>query len=47
MKTSNFRITQLPSGFWCVWHNGSWLDASLPTEAAAQALVKSLAAKKH
>ena len=29
-------IKKLPSGFWAVFVNGQWVDASQPSEAAAR-----------
>lgn len=35
-------IRRLPSGFWSVWIDGTWIDAALPTESAARSLAKSI-----
>lgn len=29
-------IRKLRSGFWSVWVNGEWVEASLPTEESAR-----------
>ncbi len=34
-----YRIIQLPSGFWCVWFGGEWINASLPTKEAAEQFI--------
>lgn len=31
-----YRITQLPSGFWCVWFGDVWVQASLPSREDAE-----------
>ena len=38
-------VVRLPSGFWSVWIDGSWLNASLPSEKAARSLAASLKQK--
>ena len=33
-------VKQLPSGFWAVFVNGVWVDASCKTKEAAQAVLE-------
>ena len=33
-------IKQLPSGFWSVWINGSWINASCGSEAEARQVLE-------
>lgn len=33
-------IKKLTSGFWSVWIDGDWVEASLPNEESAQKYVK-------
>lgn len=40
-KKCNYRITQLPSGYWCVWYKEQWVECSLPTRKAAEEYIKS------
>jgi len=42
MKRSDFTVKRLPSGFWCVWFRGSWINASIPSEEAAEALIDTM-----
>lgn len=35
-----YSITQLPSGYWCVWYGSEWVEASLPTKEAAEEFIK-------
>lgn len=37
---SRFSITQLPSGYWCVWLDDEWIEPSLPSREAAEEYVK-------
>lgn len=37
--TSEYTVKQLPSGFWSVWHDGTWLEASMPTREAAEQFI--------
>lgn len=36
---SEYTVKQLPSGFWSVWHDGTWLEASMPTREAAEQFI--------
>ncbi len=38
-----YRITRLPSGYWCVWYGDDWMNASLPTREAAEKFIQGLA----
>lgn len=42
MKLSDFTVKRLPSGFWCVWYRGSWINASMPTKEAAEDLIRTM-----
>ena len=33
-------VKQLPSGFWAVFMNGVWVDASCPSKEAAKAMLE-------
>ena len=33
-------VKQLPSGYWAVFVNGVWVDASCPSKEAAEAVLK-------
>lgn len=38
-------IKKLTSGFWSVWVNGDWVEASLPSKEAAREYVKEVYGK--
>ena len=33
-------IRKLPSGYWSVWVNGDWVEASMPSEESAREYVR-------
>ena len=33
------QIKQLPSGYWSVWINGDWIEASSPTREHAEQIL--------
>lgn len=35
-------IKKLTSGYWSVWVNGDWVEASLPNEEAAREYVRTV-----
>lgn len=35
-KSITVEIKQLPSGYWSIWINGDWIDASCATELEAK-----------
>ena len=39
-------IRKLRSGFWSVWVNGDWVEASLPNEEAAREYVRTVYGKE-
>lgn len=43
---NQYTITQLPSGYWCVWFGGEWIEPSLPTKEAAEEFIRKREAKK-
>lgn len=40
-----YRIAQLPSGFWCLFYGGRFLNAALPSEEAAKTFLQEITSK--
>ena len=45
-RDMQIEIRKLRSGFWSVWVNGDWVEASLPNEEAAREYVRTVYGKE-